>query len=654
MRRGAFDYLPKPFTPDQLARGPRPHRAGAAAAVAGRRAGRAGPRGRARGGPADAGAGACGRRWTWRSRRRPARRPILLRGESGTGKGVLARAIHARSPRAAGPFVTVHCPSLSGELLESELFGHVRGAFTGAVRDTVGKVAAAEGGTLFLDEIGDLPLALQPKLLRLLQEKRYERVGETRTRAGDVRILAATNRDLDGRGRRGPLPRGPALSPQRDRGDAAAAAPAAARHPAAGRPPAARSSPAQTGKALTGFTDEARAAPGALPLAGQPPRAAQRRRARRHPGRGPAGRAWPTCRRRSARRRARGVEVGGRVTLDELEAEHIRRVLAATPDRRGGRRASWASTRARCTANGSGTDCESGAPVAEVHAYDLSLRSRIFLTLAPLLVAAGRPRQRRRLAAVPPRRPHRRHPARELRQRHRHGAAQRGAGAHRLLVPVRAGRRGGQGPRAVRRELARLPPRTRRGEAQHHHLPGRRRAGGPARRPDRASTGEQGDAFYELPPERPGSGTTPTSARTGCSTPSRRSRRCRSDILLLNQENMEEADRDARRTADDSLLCFGLGLGGRGRAGGAARLVQQPRHPAPHQRRDALGPGHRRRQPRPGGAGPGARRAGPAGRRLQRHGPPASRLPPVAATTACCAPSAPARPPSTPSPTRCW
>ena len=122
---------------------------------------------------------------------------ILLRGESGTGKGVLARAIHAHSPRAAGPFITVPCPSLSAELLESELFGHLQGAFTGAVRDTTGKVAAAEGGTLFLDEIGDLPLPLQPKLLRLLQDRCYERIGETRTRASNVRILAATNRDLE-------------------------------------------------------------------------------------------------------------------------------------------------------------------------------------------------------------------------------------------------------------------------------------------------------------------------------------------------------------------------------------------------------------------------------------------------------------------------
>ncbi len=121
---------------------------------------------------------------------------ILFLGESGTGKTVLAREIHQRSPRAARPFVTVSCPSLSRELLESELFGHVKGAFTGAVADTEGKVAAADGGTLYLDEIGESPLEIQPKLLRLLQEREYERVGETRTHRANVRIISSTNRDL--------------------------------------------------------------------------------------------------------------------------------------------------------------------------------------------------------------------------------------------------------------------------------------------------------------------------------------------------------------------------------------------------------------------------------------------------------------------------
>ncbi|MBV8212861.1 MAG: sigma-54-dependent Fis family transcriptional regulator, partial [Verrucomicrobia bacterium] len=121
---------------------------------------------------------------------------VLLLGESGTGKSMLARAMHERSSRAKAPFVTVSCPSLSRELLESELFGHVKGAFTGALAETVGKVTVAEGGTLFLDEIGDLPLEIQAKLLRLLQEKEYERVGDTRSRRADVRIISATNKDL--------------------------------------------------------------------------------------------------------------------------------------------------------------------------------------------------------------------------------------------------------------------------------------------------------------------------------------------------------------------------------------------------------------------------------------------------------------------------
>src|SRR5439155_873524 len=123
--------------------------------------------------------------------------PVLLRGESGTGKTVLARALHRQSPRRGRPFAVVNCPALSEELLASEMFGHVKGAFTGAVRDQPGRVEAAEGGTLFLDEVGEVPPSIQAKLLRFLQDKQFERVGETRTRVADVRIVAATNRNLD-------------------------------------------------------------------------------------------------------------------------------------------------------------------------------------------------------------------------------------------------------------------------------------------------------------------------------------------------------------------------------------------------------------------------------------------------------------------------
>ncbi len=122
---------------------------------------------------------------------------VLIRGESGTGKGVLAKAIHRWSERAEQAFVTVNCPSLSPELVESELFGHRKGAFTGAVENTLGRVSQGDGGTLFFDEIGDFPVTLQPKLLRFVQDKEYERVGDATTRQADLRFIAATNRDLE-------------------------------------------------------------------------------------------------------------------------------------------------------------------------------------------------------------------------------------------------------------------------------------------------------------------------------------------------------------------------------------------------------------------------------------------------------------------------
>jgi NtrC-family two-component system response regulator AlgB len=332
MRRGAFDYLPKPFTPAQVrailervvrVRGLRDrvavledqvHREVPEADLEGRDP-------------------LMGRVMELARRVAPTDAAVLIRGESGTGKGVLARALHAWSRRAEGPFVTVSCPSLSADLLESDLFGHARGAFTGAVRDTAGKVAAAEGGTLFLDEIGDLPPALQPKLLRFLQERRYERVGEARTRSADVRLVAATNHDLEAAVAAGTFRADlffrlnvveltlPPLRGRADILDLAAHLLAFFAH--------------QTGHRLTGFTPEARETMARHPWPGnlRELRNAIERAAiladgpevgvADLPERLVAQQGDPT----------RPVEIGQPVRLEQLEAEHIRRVLATTTSR---------------------------------------------------------------------------------------------------------------------------------------------------------------------------------------------------------------------------------------------------------------------------------------------------------------------------------
>jgi NtrC-family two-component system response regulator AlgB len=327
MRKGAFDYLPKPFTPDQLR------------VVLDRAALVGGLRGRVASLEDQVEAlNPDGELETTEPAMRQAvdvafqvaatDATVLLRGESGTGKGVVARAVHARSKRATRPFVTVSCPNLSAELLESDLFGHVKGSFTGAVQDKVGKVDAAAGGTLFLDEVGDLPPTLQPKLLRLIQDREYERVGEPNPRRADVRLVAATNRDLAadvkaGRFREDLLYRlnviEVTLPPLRARRKDIV--------------PLARRLAAffarQMGKPVEGFTPEAEAALDAFPWPGNV------RELRNSVERGvilsradrvgladlPTALATPPV---------PAVELGGRVTLDDLEKEHIRRVLAAS------------------------------------------------------------------------------------------------------------------------------------------------------------------------------------------------------------------------------------------------------------------------------------------------------------------------------------
>jgi NtrC-family two-component system response regulator AlgB len=196
MRRGATDYIPKPFTPAQINLAVR--KVFEVRALEQKVAALQEDLGREH--PEidfSSSSPAMQKAVTLARQAAASEATLLLRGESGTGKTILARAIHNWSSRAVKPFGIISCPSFSPELLESELFGHVKGAFTGAVRDNPGRIAASEGGTLLLDEISDLPLPLQPKLLRFVQEREYERVGDTLTRKADVRLIAATNTDLE-------------------------------------------------------------------------------------------------------------------------------------------------------------------------------------------------------------------------------------------------------------------------------------------------------------------------------------------------------------------------------------------------------------------------------------------------------------------------
>jgi two-component system, NtrC family, response regulator AlgB len=196
MKLGAVDYLPKPFTPEQVRNAARRV---VAASVLKRQLSEL--RERIDETESDdffeTNSAVCRSFLQMASRVAAADSVVLLRGESGTGKTVLARWLRSQSQRAEGPFITVNCPMLSGDLMTSALFGHRRGAFTGAVADAIGKVEEAESGTLFLDEVGDLTADVQARMLRFLNDRTYERLGETRERKADVRIIAATNRTLE-------------------------------------------------------------------------------------------------------------------------------------------------------------------------------------------------------------------------------------------------------------------------------------------------------------------------------------------------------------------------------------------------------------------------------------------------------------------------
>ena len=192
---GAVDYVTKPFDTEELMARVRTHIALRREIEGGRRAGGA-PQA---GGAIIGGSPAMARVREQIAQVAPTDSTVLIQGETGTGKELVARAVHEASPRRGRPMVSVNCAALPRELVESELFGHEKGAFTGAAQQRRGRFELADGGTLFLDEVGELPAEAQAKLLRVLQEREFERVGATRTTRVDVRVLAATNRDLQAR-----------------------------------------------------------------------------------------------------------------------------------------------------------------------------------------------------------------------------------------------------------------------------------------------------------------------------------------------------------------------------------------------------------------------------------------------------------------------